>query len=51
MLKELAEQLPDEGLAALEESERSGMGREVLTKLLDGLAAQCKSTIQSLQVF
>ena len=51
MLKELAEQLPDEGLAALEESERSGMAREVLTKLLDGLAAQCKSTIQGLQAF
>ena len=51
MLKELAEQLPDEGLAALEESERSGMAREVLTKLLDGLAAQCKSTRLSLQAF
>jgi serine/threonine-protein kinase HipA len=51
MLKELAEQLPDEGLSALEESERSGMAREVLAKLLDGLAAQCKATRLSLQVF
>jgi hypothetical protein len=51
MLEELAERLPDQGLAALEESECSGMAREVLTQLLDGLAAQCKATRLSLQVF
>jgi serine/threonine-protein kinase HipA len=51
MLKELAERLPDEGSAAMEENARSGMAGEVLTQLLDGLVAQCKATSRSLQVF
>jgi hypothetical protein len=36
--------LPDEGLAVLKEVEITGMARDVLAKLLDGLAAQCKIT-------
>jgi hypothetical protein len=43
-LKELSEQLPDEGLAVLKEIQVRGMGRDVLAKLLDGMATQCKFT-------
>jgi hypothetical protein len=48
MLKDLSEQLPDEGLAVLKEVQVRGMGRDVLTKLLDGLAKQCKTTKRNL---
>jgi hypothetical protein len=48
MLRDLSEQLPDEGLAVLKEVEVRGMGRDVLVKLLDGLARQCKTTLRSL---
>ena len=49
-LEELAKQLPDEGSAAMREIESSGVAREVLTKLLGGLTAQCKATRLSLQI-
>ena len=49
MLKELAERLPDEGSAVMQETARSGVAGEVLTPLLDGLAAQCTATSQSLK--
>jgi hypothetical protein len=48
MLKDLSEQLPDEGLAVLKEVEVRGMGRDVLAKLLDGLAKQCETTRRNL---
>jgi hypothetical protein len=51
MLKELADRLPDEASAAMAEIEIGGMAREILIKLLDGLAKQCKATSQSLQAF
>lgn len=43
-LRDLCGQLPDEGLALLKEVEITGMARDVLAKLLDGLAAQCRAT-------
>jgi hypothetical protein len=48
MLKDLSEQLPDEGLAVLKEVEVRGMRRDVLAKLLDGLSKQCKATRRNL---
>jgi serine/threonine-protein kinase HipA len=48
MLKDLSEQLPEEGLAVLKEVQIRGMARDVLVKLLDGLAAQCKTTRRNL---
>jgi serine/threonine-protein kinase HipA len=47
-LKDLSEQLPDEGLAVLKEVEIRGMGRDVLDKLLDGLTRQCEATQRNL---
>src|SRR6185437_3599729 len=49
MLKDLSVQLPDEGLTVMKEIESSGMARAVLVALMDGLAAQCKVTSQSLR--
>jgi serine/threonine-protein kinase HipA len=49
MLKVLSEQLPDEGLALLQDIEVAGTGRDVLEKMLDGLARQCKTTTRSLR--
>jgi serine/threonine-protein kinase HipA len=49
-LKELSEQLPDEGLAVLKEIQVRGMGRDALAKLLDGVAAQCKTTLRQLEI-
>jgi serine/threonine-protein kinase HipA len=48
MLKDLSEQLPDEGLSVLKEFEVRGMSRAVLEKLLDGLAKYCKTTKRNL---
>jgi hypothetical protein len=48
MLRDLSGQLPDEGLALLKEVEITGMARDVLAKLLDGLAAQCRATKRKL---
>jgi serine/threonine-protein kinase HipA len=48
MLRDLSGQLPDEGLALLKEVEVTGMARDVLAKLLDGLAAQCRATKRKL---
>jgi hypothetical protein len=48
MLRDLSGQLPDEALALLKEVEVTGMARDVLPKLLDGLAAQCKATKRNL---
>ncbi len=48
-LEDLSVQLPDEGLAVMKEIESTGMAHEVLVKLLDGLAAQCKATSRSLR--
>jgi len=48
MLKGLLEQLPEEGLAVLKEVQVRGMGRDVLAKLLDGLATQCRTTQRNL---
>jgi serine/threonine-protein kinase HipA len=48
VLRDLSGQLPDEGLAVLNEVEVTGMARVVLAKLLDGLAAQCKVTRRKL---
>jgi hypothetical protein len=50
MLKELSEQLPDAGLAVLKEIQVRGMGRDALAKLLDGVAAQCKTTLRYLEI-
>ncbi len=47
-LRDLAAQLPDEGVALLNEVEVPGMAREALAKLLDGLAAQCSATMRKL---
>jgi serine/threonine-protein kinase HipA len=47
-LGDLSAQLPDEALVALKEVEVTGMAREVLAKLLDGLAAQCNATKRKL---
>ena len=44
LLRELCGQLPDAGLAVLKEIELKGMARNVLSKLVDGLSAQCKAT-------
>lgn len=44
VLQDLAERLPDEAAALLEEIELKGMARIVLARLHDGLAAQCKVT-------
>lgn len=44
VLQDLAERLPDEAAALLEEIELKGMARTVLARLHDGLAAQCKVT-------
>jgi len=49
MLKVLSEQLPDEGLALLQDIEVAGTGRDVLEKMLDGLAKQCKTATRSLR--
>ena len=48
VLRDLSGQLPDEGLALLKEVEVTGMAREVLAKLVDGVAAQCRATRRSL---
>jgi hypothetical protein len=48
MLRDLSGQLPDEGLALLKEVEVTGMARDVLASLLDGLAAQCRVTKRNL---
>jgi serine/threonine-protein kinase HipA len=47
-LRDLSGQLPDEGSALLKEVEVRGMARDVLAKLLDGLAAQCTATRRNL---
>lgn len=48
MLRDLSDRLPDEGLSVMKEIESGGMARDVLTKLLDGLAAQCAATRRAL---
>jgi serine/threonine-protein kinase HipA len=48
MLKDLSEQLPEEGLAVLKKVQAAGMELDVLVKLVDGLAAQCKTTMRNL---
>lgn len=48
LLRDLSGQLPDEGLALLKEVEVTGMARGVLAKLVDGVAAQCRTTRRSL---
>jgi hypothetical protein len=50
MLRNLSEQLPDEGLVLLRDVEVRGMARDVLAKLLDGLAAQCRATKRMLGI-
>jgi serine/threonine-protein kinase HipA len=50
MLRDLSEQLPDEGLVLLKDVEDRGMARDVLAKLLDGLAAQCSATKRKLGI-
>jgi serine/threonine-protein kinase HipA len=46
-LGDLAERLPDEGLALLKQIEMRAMAPGVLSKLVDGLAAQCRIVDQS----
>jgi hypothetical protein len=48
MLKDLSEQLPEEGRAVLKEMQLSGIRNDVLAKLADGLAAQCNTTRRTL---
>jgi serine/threonine-protein kinase HipA len=48
-LQSLAEQLPDEAAALMAETTVKGMARPVLSKLVEGLAKQCKAVIQSLE--
>lgn len=49
MLGELCRRLPDEGVTLLKEVEVRGMARDVLSKLLDGLSAQCAATQRGLR--
>jgi serine/threonine-protein kinase HipA len=47
-LRELSERLPDEALAVKDEFEKATAAPEVVTRLVDGLALQCKAVRRSM---
>jgi serine/threonine-protein kinase HipA len=50
ILRELSEQLPDEALSVRKEFRRTSIAHDAMDRLIDGLAAQCGTTLRTLKV-